>query len=408
MVNWVELFGDGGRRQISGPFIHEKAEQVSANLSIVLVIPEVAFDPETEVLTEDGWKKWSDVTDKDKLATQNEAGELDFQYPLQLHVSDYWGPMIHFTGKWLDLLVTPNHRMWARLSFRSGISRKLRERRKYNDFRFIEAQQCLRRMQEGKTTTIEMTAKCIWKGSTRETFLLSKAEYLGGEDRNVVNQIPIELWVQFMGWWLAEGSIAINPNGEYMVSIRNTNPDNLKEIHDLLEAMGFNAFICQNGAVVVNSKQLYQYLKPFGHSGDKYIPGYIKLLPPSLIWKFLETYIKGDGCIDRRGNVIIATKSKRLADDLQELFLRVGLNASIQTKHGSGYNPNGIYYIVTSHHKTTFRVYKTPQIIWFEGKVYCATMKSGLLLVRRNNKVVWSGNSDSNKGKIESVSMFRK
>jgi hypothetical protein len=145
----------------------------------------------------------------------------------------------------------------------------------------------------------------------------------------------------------------------------------------------------------VNSKQLYSYLKQFGKDDERYIPREIKMLPPELLREFIMTYAKGDGCITKSNDVLIGTKSKRLADDLQEIFLKLGMNASIKIKRGSSYNPNGVYYEINGHYKTCFRVMTKPEKVKYRGFVYCATVPNGTLLVRRNFKVTWSGNSNN-------------
>lgn len=67
------------------------------------------FDPETEVLTAVGWKKWPDVTSEDEFACDIDDW-VEFHQAKALHVSDYCGPMYGYRGDLLDYLVTPDHR----------------------------------------------------------------------------------------------------------------------------------------------------------------------------------------------------------------------------------------------------------------------------------------------------------
>jgi len=70
------------------------------------------YSPDTEVLTEDGWKEITRITLYDKVLTMNLNNQLaEYQNVSQLHNYDYNGKMIHFKNRCMDLLVTPNHNM---------------------------------------------------------------------------------------------------------------------------------------------------------------------------------------------------------------------------------------------------------------------------------------------------------
>ena len=113
----------------------------------------------------------------------------------------------------------------------------------------------------------------------------------------------------------------------------------------------------------------------------------------------------GDGCI-QNGRAQYYTSSMRLADDIQELFLKLGVTASIRTRKpedGGSLDGRTIHqtvdrYIVTertrpiaylSNHdcKPNFKETR------YEGKVYCAAVQNGTLITRRNGRPLISGNS---------------
>lgn len=75
------------------------------------------YDTETEVATLDGWKPWADVTLDDVLATMNpRTGAIEYQRPSQIVHLPYVGSMLRVRSEGVDLLVTPEHRMWVRLA----------------------------------------------------------------------------------------------------------------------------------------------------------------------------------------------------------------------------------------------------------------------------------------------------
>lgn len=66
-----------------------------------------------EVLTLDGWKFNHQLTTDDKVATLVD-GKLVYQNPIRvLNYPNYKGDMYHIKIQQLDLMVTPNHRMWV-------------------------------------------------------------------------------------------------------------------------------------------------------------------------------------------------------------------------------------------------------------------------------------------------------
>jgi hypothetical protein len=88
-----------------------------ANYSLALrnVSRVFCYDAETEVLTEDGWKHWPDVDGSETFATVNpDDGHLEYQRATEHFVGDFDGDMYRVRSEQVDLLVTPNHRMWVK------------------------------------------------------------------------------------------------------------------------------------------------------------------------------------------------------------------------------------------------------------------------------------------------------
>lgn len=70
------------------------------------------FDPETEILTHEGWKRFVDLNESDLVAQYwPESCGIDFVRPLAHIALDFDGELYHFKNKRFDLLVTPDHRM---------------------------------------------------------------------------------------------------------------------------------------------------------------------------------------------------------------------------------------------------------------------------------------------------------
>lgn len=71
----------------------------------------LCYSPDTEVLTPSGWTKLPALSEGTQVAQYDRDSEqVSFTYPLARQVLDYDGPMIQFDSKASNLLVTPDHR----------------------------------------------------------------------------------------------------------------------------------------------------------------------------------------------------------------------------------------------------------------------------------------------------------
>ncbi|RLI82922.1 MAG: hypothetical protein DRP01_09465, partial [Archaeoglobales archaeon] len=364
---------------------------------LILSNNHVCFDRETEILTLRGWVKFDGVKSSDLIATvKPDSWEIEYQYPIAIQKLWYEGEMIRLSNTHLDLLVTPDHRLLVRKCWQGGGKDWKRYRRIYKPkFYIAYARDVFNYIKSTNRPLAFRVGGLKWSGIFKSETITFDKDY------------PIDLMTKFFGWYISEGTCGVNPNPEYCVRIRNTNPKYLEEVYDILRKLGFNPFINANynpktksgGWVHVNNKALYSIVSTLGKSPERYVPSWIKALPPNLIYNFLECYLKGDGAYFRGRWQSCLTSSKKLADDLQELFLKIGWSANIRIKQG-GYNPNGTYYMLNL--RTRFpdvKVYPDEvSIEYYRGWVYDVTVPNGLIIVRRNGKPVVSGNCALNWG----------
>jgi len=68
---------------------------------------------DTEFLTSNGWKLYSEINDCELLATLNQkSGEIEYQFPYERVCKEYSGPIVFLRSENTECAVTPNHRMW--------------------------------------------------------------------------------------------------------------------------------------------------------------------------------------------------------------------------------------------------------------------------------------------------------
>jgi len=72
----------------------------------------VCYSPDTEILTDRGWMLISGLIGQEQVAQYiPESGNIEFVRPLALHALPFAGDLCHIKTMWCDLLVTPDHRM---------------------------------------------------------------------------------------------------------------------------------------------------------------------------------------------------------------------------------------------------------------------------------------------------------
>jgi len=344
------------------------------------------YDTNTEILTRAGWKKYNQITFDDEIATLNTRGEIEYQKPQDIIIYHYKGKMLRIKSKNVDLLVTPDHWLYiGRINGEKPRSQQIR-------FKRVKAKDVINR----KVWIFKRSA--VWNCDDIDFFTIGD------------KKVPIEEWLQFFGFYLAEGHAW---KSWPMVQLRSADKSLLLYFKALLEKWGFSPKIHQNGTLLlVYSRELYRYLKPLGKAWEKYIPHELKELPPDKLRILLEWYIKGDGHIENGRRWRAWTSSERLRDDLQEIALKLGWYATYYLDHKGRHSSvmrDG--RVVNTKHKTWVVnfVQKDKSRFWvgdwetqrnyikleeYDGAVWCVTVPNHVIYVRRNGCPVWCGNSD--------------
>ncbi|MCD6108906.1 MAG: hypothetical protein J7J89_05515, partial [Thermoplasmata archaeon] len=347
-----------------------------------------------EVLTENGWKDISQVERGEKVLTVNpETMELEYATVTATRKWEYKGEMIEFKNSHIDLLITPNHRMYVyyKRPFQP-IKKRQRERGKFSRSvaigYFVEA----RNVRKGYITP---KTGWKWRGEEPDYFILPSLQTTYNKQKVFYPPIKIKIedWVAFFGIWIAEGSVRGSKGGKkkvYEITIKQKEPkaSHIRELFSRLP-FKFREYIGGNGVITFSivNQQLWHYLSKFGNSHTKHLPKEIKNLSPRLLRIFLEWYLMGDGCIKREGTSqeekSCYTVSTRLKDDLTEVAIKIGSNVSYQGN-------NKIVFL----RRQTVKLAEIKQTRYYKGWIYGVEVdKNHTLCIRRNGKIVFSGNS---------------
>jgi hypothetical protein len=362
------------------------------------------YDELTEVLTRRGWVKFPDVTIDDEFASMDLSSmKVEWQRPKEIVRQPHDGQMIRYKTNKIDLLVTPNHKVVTS-------SMKARE------YRLERADSHPPRVRMLKTS----------KGRVDEedlgVFCLPAVMQTTSQGHQIElpeKVIPLDAWLPFFGLYLAKGSTSLIKNklqnshehgSSYNVSISHFDTENLREIQRRLSEWFDVKLYLEIGLIHINDKQLQSYLSQFGKARERFIPNWVKRLPPSRLRVLWDWYMRGGGHAHRVGY----TSSTRLRDDFQEIAMYMGMSADWVTRkpkkefasiNGRTITNHRPLYDVTFNHVQNYpqvsatRGRNPPRTVlsaqdWGGCMVYCVELeRHHTLYVRRNGKAVWCGNT---------------
>ncbi len=361
------------------------------------------YDEKTEVLTKGGWKFFKDIDiSLDEFATRNRVTqEFEWQKASSEFHEYYQGDMYQFKGKTHDLLVTPNHRMLVN-SLPRALGGNPYTRRKGSEI-FLTAEELA--TLGGEKTFTPLTSE--WTGDSIKNRVLEPDEFTPGSSGKKCSSITLsgDDYIKFMAMYLAEGWTQFNKTRTYSIHIGQyeTSPS-YEAFEEILKKMGKVQYR-RGKEMYLTNRKLYEFVRQYGKKSDeKFIPQEIMNASKEQLQLFWDWYLKGDGHKTKKGSESITTTSKRMAGQLQEIAQKMGLSASIQTKHPSA----GFIKIGNNRNLSDLSTFKTSYIVRlrkskfqklrgekvsYRGNIYCVSVPNQTLYVRRNGYPAWCGNS---------------
>lgn len=364
------------------------------------------FDKDTEVLTDQGWKKFNNLNTTEKFYSLNpNSHEVEFVEAENYITEPFKGRLVRTKGQSIDILTTDNHNLYISTSY---------DNKKWE---LLQAKDCITK----KRVLMKKNAKPIV--GVKETEFVLPA--LVVEDANQFTKwnrviperkVPLVPFLQFLGMYLSDGHIT-KSGYHYNVVISKGDWDKIEKYKKILEQLTPNSVqIIQDRRSVggswkiqVHDRQLFEWLSVLGKVNCKYIPAEFFKLDASLLEYLWEGLMDGDA---NKEHTCYTTISSQLANDIQRLALHIGISATISSQDKIGgvsttRLANGNIHTITTKN-ICYRVYinksKNEPIIKttnrnpfseeeYSGTVYCVYLKKNhILYVRRNGKAVWCGN----------------
>ena len=191
-------------------------------------------DDITEVLTASGWKLFSDVSKQDKLATVDpKTSGLIFELPQRLIRMDYDGDMFYGEHRSIDFAVTPDHKM---------LVRKWNERQRMLDSEY----QLIAMKDVGWYVGLMSSVMSAGEGVCGDNYVLKGVTHKHSSIQRSGRNIPLDVWLNFVGIYLAEGTMICEGKGgrcKNKIQIAASKPRERGFVAEVLAKIGVKACV---------------------------------------------------------------------------------------------------------------------------------------------------------------------
>ena len=307
------------------------------------------------------------------------------------------GEMVAFKNRNADFLVTKDHDMVVK-------------KRGRNYFEKIKAEDD---MNWGRSFLLKYAPE--YKVDDVENFYFNENDFdLSNAKSKFIDKIPMDLWLEFMGYYLSEGSCDKNTRirnvkgknyevSNYRITVaqsKEKNPETWRKIKKVLDRLPFK-FSYSGHQFTASNKQIFQYLKRFGLAHEKTIDRELLSCSKRQLKILLEALIDGDGSRQKtkqgKDSVEYYSCSYDLMSGIQEILLKLGMwgNIRVNRKNDKNDKKRTVYSMNITDPQARDKKgtrYSNPSTELYNGMVYCVTVPSGRIFVRRNGKVALCGN----------------
>lgn len=336
---------------------------------------------DTEVLTEKGFVRWDEYNWVDQLATVDPVTHaMEYQLPFEKHVYDYDGPMIYSTNRRVNFGVTPDHQMFVR---------KWDERLRTlsNQYSFVKAKDI------GWYSGL-MHAPSGWIGTEIIELEVSGDRRYDGDD-----------FFAMLGLIVSDGFAGGVEKTHNLVSFASFREQYRPAVSSLAYRLGFTEQTSRpcvwnrwSAGALAEWVRKNCYTSSDLKAQNKRVPDIVKCASERQIKLFLHWFN------DRtRDGSQFFTTSRRLADDLQELHLRIGKRACVDTVNArtsaysgskSGVINSGPGFVLTIGDVDRLCLDRKKHIETdhYSGQVFCAAVPNHTLITRRDGTILISSN----------------
>ena len=333
------------------------------------------YDDRTEILTSLGWKPFRALKEDDLVAALGKNGVMKFVRPESLIESDYSGPMHCIRSRGIDLAVTPNHNMYVALGSDNEAFKLVR----------------MDKIPSGSKAYFKKSAE--WRPEA--TLDVSDMGF----------EPPI--WLNFLANYIAHGSVEFEEGVARNIVMTGRDEVEMQRIEATLAPLGLT-LVHVEGSLKIAEPNLAAVLANLGGASERRVPQDVFELDVGLIRLFLDGLVSELGGGPEWESAALGTFAKGLADDIQELSVRAGWQADVETSfQGDYYYDSGRGWFKHRPNRYRVRISKAAKPVpvhvgggrshvsveQYDGKIYCVEVPDHVIMVRRNGIAVWCGNS---------------
>ena len=338
-------------------------------------------DKDTEILTVNGWKKYNKIKNGDNIFTYNVGKDfIEIKKIKEIFSRNYHGDMYHIKNKYIDSLVTPEHKIISKYSRLKMINKKRMDIWNSNQWSLISLNEILSK-----------------KSLRQIKYKLSSVYVHRDEDKNfTIGKDKAGI----LGWILSDGCI-----GKDNITIHQSisaNPIKCEIISDLLEKSGipYSKNVQKEIISGYNKKKrrmiVFRILKG-NDNKDKWIFKFInKDRTPNLneilklhILELEEIYINmmlGDG--NKNFSEYCGQNKKRI-----ELIRIICYFLNKRTLIGFKKQNNKKYFRTYITNRDYCDIHRNIKKITYNGIVWCPSTDNGTFIAKRNDKIFLTGNT---------------
>lgn len=315
------------------------------------------YDDITEVLTDNGFKLFKDLTKEDKVAQYLEDGTIEFVKPTAYYNMPYKGKMVRYYSNgysYVDCVVTPNHKM-VRLNKTKGIQ-------------LFEAGY----KEESKTTGYNTTNSVVISGILKGVAKLSPMEQLA---------------IAFQADGALPNRSEAYKSGQIRFSLKKQRK--IDRLDNILSALSLD-FSKSN-----KDKKGYvsYWIKTNEHFFDKEF-SWVKLCNGDTWAKaFINELQFWDGTI--KGNCIVYSNTNELAiKKVLELCAVSGYKSQYSFYFDNRGDRLLQYTVVIQDKQAIYGKGVKREFIDYDSTVHCVSVPSKMIITKRNNRVIICGNTE--------------
>lgn len=316
------------------------------------------MDPETECLTRRGWLRYTDLLPTDEVLQWNsETDLLSWVVPQHIHEYDFDGQMVQIKNRHTHQVLTPNHRVYAKIRRHSRHAKPVAY--EVIESRFVDSR-------PGN-----------WQVN------LPMASFLEGSQN-----FDVEL-AYLVGWWLTDAWAHKDANA---VCFSQSKSATLAKLRDALSKWNPSEYVKKAKKATHADEHMFYLSGPLADLLRRDFP------ERKLTWDMLDWSIEArralyEGLMDGDGS----RKETQHAEafwskdqDRRDVFLALALSIGVRCYEDP---MKGVVYVNQKTRTTQVQDKQRADRLPYKGKVWCLTVPTGAFVVRRSGRPFITGNS---------------